>query len=82
MTERNFELVKGERYKTILSLNFIEAAFATNEIIKNEFEQRGFSSVIVTSDKSGKVRTVNGVWEHDTVTIPLDSHVLSMHKWE
>lgn len=58
----NFTLQRGKRYKTTITLGFVER-LASNEVIAEKFRDAGFTDVKVTGD--GERRYAEGVWNAD-----------------
>lgn len=57
-----FTLQRGKRYKTTITLGFVER-LATNDVIADKFREAGFSDVEVKGD--GGTRYATGVWNSD-----------------
>lgn len=57
-----FTLQRGKRYKTTLTLGFIER-LATNDVIADKFREAGFTDVEVRGD--GGRRYATGTWNSD-----------------
>ncbi len=57
-----FKLERGKRYKTTLTLGFLER-LATNEMIADKFRAAGFTDVVVEGE--GGRRYAEGVWNAD-----------------
>ncbi len=57
-----FTLQKGKRYRTTLTLGFVER-IATNETIADKFREAGFTDVNVKGE--GGTRYAEGVWSSD-----------------
>ena len=55
----NFTLHKGKRYKTVVTLGFVER-LATNDLIAEKFRAAGFTDVEVKGE--GSTRYAEGVW--------------------
>lgn len=57
-----FTLQRGKRYKTTITLGFVER-LATNDAIADKFRAAGFTDVEVEGD--GGTRYATGVWSSD-----------------
>lgn len=57
-----FTLQKGKRYKTTVTLGFVER-LASNDVIADKFRDAGFADVEVTGE--GATRYAEGVWSKD-----------------
>lgn len=57
-----FTLLKGKRYKTTVTLGFVER-LASNDVIADKFRDAGFADVAVTGE--GMTRYAEGVWSKD-----------------
>lgn len=57
-----FTLQKGKRYKTTVTLGFVER-LATNDAIAEKFRAAGFTDVRV--DGEGGTRYAEGIWNAD-----------------
>lgn len=68
----NFTLRRGRRYKTTVSLGFVER-LASNDVIAEKFRAAGFSDVAVTGE--GGVRYAEGVWNADDATPTLPPQI-------
>lgn len=62
MSTMEFTLRKGKRYKSVVTLGFVER-IATNELIAGKFEAAGFTNVTVTGE--GGTRYAEGVWSQN-----------------
>ena len=60
----NFTLQRGKRYKSTITLGFIER-IASNDIIADKFRAAGFTDVRVTGQ--GEIRHAEGVWSADDI---------------
>lgn len=60
----NFTLQRGKRYKSTITLGFVER-IASNDIIAEKFRAAGFTDVRVTGQ--GEIRHAEGVWSGDDV---------------
>ena len=60
----NFTLQRGKRYKSTITLGFVER-IASNDIIADKFRAAGFTDVRVTGH--GDIRHAEGVWNADDV---------------
>lgn len=60
----DFTLQKGKRYKSVVTLGFVER-IASNEMIAGKFQAAGFTDVKVTGE--GGTRYAEGVWNQDNV---------------
>lgn len=58
----NFTLQKGKRYKSLITLGFVER-LASNDVIADKFRAAGFTDVAVTGE--GGTRYAEGVWNLD-----------------
>jgi hypothetical protein len=58
----NFTLQRGKRYKSTITLGFVER-IASNDIIADKFRAAGFTDVRVTGE--GDIRHAEGVWNAD-----------------
>lgn len=72
MSKKTWPLTKGARYRATLTLGYFES-YAGNSTIASRFADGGFIDVTVTG--SDKVRTIQGTWNKDDQTIPLDAHI-------
>jgi hypothetical protein len=70
----SWTLEQGKRYRIKVSLSWVES-FAPDGMIKSKFTENGFSNVSVEDEDDGKVRIVEGTWNHPTKVIPKDSHL-------
>lgn len=59
-----FKLERGKRYRTTITLGFVER-LASNETIADKFRAAGFTDVAVTGE--GGTRYAEGVWSSDDV---------------
>lgn len=59
-----FKLERGKRYRTTITLGFVER-LASNETIADKFRAAGFTDVAVTGE--GGTRYAEGVWNSDDV---------------
>ncbi|WP_295558946.1 hypothetical protein [uncultured Hyphomicrobium sp.] len=57
-----FTLQRGKRYRTTVSLGFVER-IASNDIIANKFRDAGFTDVEVSGE--GDTRYAEGIWNKD-----------------
>lgn len=57
-----FTLQRGKRYKTTITLGFVER-LATNDAIADRFRSAGFSDVAVEGE--GGTRYATGIWDSD-----------------
>ncbi len=57
-----FTLQRGKRYKTTITLGFVER-LATNDAIADKFREAGFTDVEVEGD--GGTRYATGIWSSD-----------------
>jgi transketolase N-terminal domain/subunit len=60
----NFTLQRGKRYKSTITLGFVER-IASNDIIADKFRAAGFTDVRVTGQ--GDIRHAEGVWNADDI---------------
>jgi hypothetical protein len=60
----NFTLQRGKRYKSTITLGFVER-IASNDIIADKFRAAGFTDVRVTGQ--GEIRHAEGVWNADDI---------------
>jgi hypothetical protein len=60
----DFTLHRGKRYRSTLTLGFIENLF-DNDVIAGKFREAGFIDVKVTGH--GDIRHAEGVWNGDDV---------------
>ncbi|HEX2842738.1 hypothetical protein [Hyphomicrobium sp.] len=58
----NFTLQRGKRYKTTITLGFVER-LASNDAIADKFRTAGFTDVKVTGE--GGRRYAEGIWNAD-----------------
>jgi hypothetical protein len=58
----DFTLQRGKRYRSTLTLGFIERLL-DNEVIAEKFREAGFTDVEVTGH--GEIRHAEGVWNSD-----------------
>lgn len=58
----DFTLQRGKRYRSTLTLGFIERLL-DNEVIAEKFREAGFTDVKVTGH--GEIRHAEGVWNSD-----------------
>lgn len=59
-----FTLERGKRYRTTITLGFIER-LASNETIAEKFRAAGFTDVVVKGE--GGTRYAEGVWSSDDI---------------
>lgn len=59
-----FTLQRGKRYKTTITLGFVER-LASNDVIANKLRAAGFTEVEVKGE--GGTRYAEGVWNADDV---------------
>ena len=57
-----FTLQKGKRYKTTITLGFVER-LASNDVIADKLREAGFTDVVVEGE--GGTRYAVGVWNKD-----------------
>lgn len=57
-----FTLLKGKRYRTTVTLGFVER-LASNDVIADKFRDAGFVDVGVTGE--GTTRYAEGIWSKD-----------------
>lgn len=57
-----FTLQKGKRYKTTITLGFVER-LASNDVIADKFRDAGFTEVEVKGE--GTTRYAEGLWSKD-----------------
>lgn len=60
----DFMLQRGKRYRTVITLGFVER-LASNEVIADKFLEAGFTDVTVSGE--GGTRYAEGVWSADNV---------------
>ncbi len=60
----NYTLERGKRYKSMITLGFVER-LASNEAIASRFREAGFTDVTVTGE--GGTRYAEGVWSADNL---------------
>lgn len=60
----NFTLQRGKRYRSTITLGFIERLF-DNDVIAAKFREAGFTDVTVTGQ--GEIRHAEGVWSGDDI---------------
>ena len=73
-----WKLEQGKTYIIKVTLNWVES-FAPDGMIVSKFTENGFSDVKVTEDSdNGKLRLVEGTWNHPDTEIPAESHLSSI----
>lgn len=70
----SWKLEKGKTYIITVSLNWVES-FAPDGMIVSKFTENGFSDVHCIEADGGKTRLIEGTWNHETQTIPAESHL-------
>ncbi len=60
----DFTLQKGKRYRSTITLGFIERLF-DNDMIAEKFRAAGFTDVKVTGH--GDIRHAEGIWSGDDI---------------
>jgi hypothetical protein len=73
----SWKVEKGKRYQIEVKLNWMES-FAPDSLIISKFTENGFSNVVAAKEGGGRVRLIEGTWNHPDTVIPEEKHLTNI----